>query len=75
MVARWITVRKLKLQVGGIWEYSPLETAMYEAGFEEMGGYDLKRQNKVTKYILTRPIMDLCEETVYIPGAWVTKRW
>ena len=42
----------------GIWEYPPLETAMEETGFEEMGTYALKRQNTVTQYIATRPIVD-----------------
>ena len=32
---------------------------MQEAGFDEMGEYVLKRQNKTTQYIVTRLIMDL----------------
>ena len=42
---------------------------MKEAGFKEMGEYFLKRHNTATQYILTRPILDLCEETVWISGA------
>ena len=74
-VARRITGRQPKRQVGGSWEYPPLEAAMQEAGFEEMGEYVLKRQNTVAQYIVTRPILDLCEETVRMPGTWVAKRW
>ena len=37
---------------------------MEEAGFEEVGAYVLKRQNTVAQYIATRPILDLCKETV-----------
>ena len=40
-----------------------------------MGEYVLKRQNTVTQYIFTRPIRDLCKETVGIPGSWFTKVW
>ena len=29
----------------------------------------------VAQYIATRPIMDLCKETVHMPGTWVAKRW
>ena len=43
---------------------------MQEAGFEEVGAYVLWRQ-----YIAMRPILDLCEETLQIPGMWVVKRW
>ena len=48
---------------------------MEEAVFEEVGEYFLKRQNTAAQYIATRPILDLCEETVRMPGAWVAKRW
>ena len=48
---------------------------MEEAGFEEMGAYFLKRQNTVAQYIATRPILDLCEETVRRTGAWVAIIW
>ena len=40
-----------------------------------MGSYVLKRQNMVAQYITTRPILDLCEETVLRSGAWVARRW
>ena len=29
----------------------------------------------VTKYIMKRPIMELCEEAVQRPGKWVAKWW
>ena len=58
----------------GSWYYPPLETVMQDEGFEDIGEYVLKRQNTVAQYIVTRPILDLCEETVRIPGAWVSKR-
>ena len=48
---------------------------MEETGFEDMGAYVLKRQNVVSQYIATRPIMYLCEETVWRSGVWVSMRW
>ena len=41
---------------------------MEEAGFEEIGAYILKSQKTFAQYIVTRPIMDLCERTVRRPG-------
>ena len=29
----------------------------------------------VAQYIATRPILDLCERSVWRPGAWVSRRW
>ena len=70
-----ITERQPTRQVYGSWEYLPLETVTEKAGFEEMEEYVLKRKNTVAQYIVTRPILDLCEEVVCMPGAWVAKRW
>ena len=46
---------------------------MHKAVFKEMGEYVLIMQNTVAQYIVTQPIMDLCEDTVHIPGTWVKK--
>ena len=54
-----ITGSKPKRNVDESWEYLPLETAMLEAEFEEMGEYVLKRQNTVAQYIVMQLIMDL----------------
>ena len=70
-----ITGRQSHRQVDGSWDYPPLETLMQEAGFEDMVEYVLKRKNKVSQYIATRPILDLCEETVRMPVTWVEKSW
>ena len=29
----------------------------------------------VAQYIVTRPILDLCERSDRRPGAWVSRRW
>ena len=42
-VARRITRRQPKKREDGGWDYPPTETAMEEAGFEEMGSYVMKR--------------------------------
>ena len=48
---------------------------MEGANFDEKGSYALKRLNTVAQYIARRPIMDLCDNTVQRPGAWVARRW
>ena len=47
---------------------------MEEAGFEEIGVYVTRRQNTFAQYIMTQPILDLCEKYVRRTGAWVYQR-
>ena len=63
------------MQGEGAWYYPPLESAMEYAGFEEIGVYIQKRQNTVAQYIVTQPIMNLCEKSVWNPVAWVSQKW
>ena len=48
---------------------------MEEAGFEEIRVYIMRRKNTVVQYIVTRPIMDLCERSVLRLRYWVSWRW
>ena len=48
---------------------------MKDVGFEEVEACVLRRHNTAAQYIVMRPILDLCEETVQITGMWVVKRW
>ena len=48
---------------------------MAESGFEEIWIYITRRQNTVAQYISTRPILDLCERSVWRLGARVSWRW
>ena len=48
---------------------------MREAGQEEVEEYITRRQNTVAQYIVTRPIMDLCEEALWRPGTLIYKQW
>ena len=74
-VAQRIT-RMQPIQRGeGRWEYPWLAAAMEEAGFEEIGVYITRRQNKFAQYIATRMILDLYERSVWRPGDWVSWRW
>ena len=50
-VAQRITRRQQRRQVDGRWEYSPLEEAMGEAGFEGISKSVTRRQNTVAQYI------------------------
>ena len=48
---------------------------MEEAGFEELGIYIQKRQNTFAQYIAMRPILDLCERSVWSPVPCIFRRW
>ena len=48
---------------------------MAEAGFEEIGTYVTRRQNKVAQYIATQQILELFELSVWRPGGWISWRW
>ena len=48
---------------------------MEEAGFEKIRVYILKRQNRISQYIATQPILYLGEQSVQRPGAWISWRW
>ena len=45
---------------------------MAEAGFKEIRFYVTMRHNMAVQYIATRPILDLCEQSVRRPGAWMS---
>ena len=57
------------------WDHPPLAAAMTEAGFEDIGTYVTRRQNTVAQYIVTRPILDLCDWYAWRTGVWVSQRW
>ena len=54
---------------------SLLETAMAETGLQEVETYGSHRQNTVTQFIATRPIMDLCLAEKLRTGSSSTNRW
>ena len=60
---------------GGIQKYPPLAAAMEEASFKDIGVYITRRQKTVAQYIAARQILDLCEQSVRRPGAWVSWPW
>ena len=59
----------------GSWEYPPLEETLREAGFEGIRKSVTRRQNTVAQYIVTRPILDLCDRSTRRPGERVPWRW
>ena len=48
---------------------------MKEAGFKDIRTSINNRQNTVTQYIATRPLLDLYEGTNQIGGVRVSSRW
>ena len=58
-----------------MWHYPSLEGAMREAGLTEIRKSIASRQNTVAQYILTRPLLDLCEGARAREGARVPMRW
>ena len=73
--ARSITGRQLRRGWDGKWYYPSLAGAMKEAGFAEIRKSITNRQNTVTQYISTRPILDLCGRTTQRGGVRVYRRW
>ena len=49
-----------KRRPDGTWVYPPIGVALATVVLEEIRVYIARRQNTVAKYIVTRPIMDLC---------------
>ena len=66
-----LTGWKLKRRLDWALEYPPPEEATDEAGIQEVETYVACHHNKVTQVIATRPIMDLCLEAEWTPGAMV----
>ena len=76
-VAQNLTGRQLRLRKGvkdRTWYYPSLAGAMKEVGIVRIRTSILRRQNTVAQFIVTRPILDLCEKTTRRPGAWVAWR-
>ena len=61
--ARRITGRQPRRGWEGKCYYPSLVGAMKEVGFTEIRKSITNRQNTVAQYIVTRPILDLCEQT------------
>ena len=62
-------------RVGQEMVYPSLEGAMKESVFKEIRTSITNRQNTVTQYIATRPLLDLSERTKQIGGARLSRRW
>ena len=73
--ARRITGRQARREKDVDWHYPSLEWAMQEAGLTDIRMSILKRQNTVAQYIVTRPLLDLCEGARAREGAQVPLRW
>ena len=73
--ARRLTGRQARREKDGEWHYPSLEGAMKEAGLTDIRTSILKRQNTVTQYIATRPLLDLCKGARAREGAKVPLRW
>ena len=74
-VARKIRGRQLRRRKGRSWFYPPLAGVMKEKGIVGIRTSILRRQNTVAQFIATRPILDLCKQATWQPGAQVSRRW
>ena len=72
---RWIIGRQPQRGWEGKWFYPSLEGAMKEVGFTDVRTSINRIQNTVAKYMATRPLVEICEETTQIGGARVVMRW
>ena len=73
--ARRLTGRQARRERDGEWYYPSLEVAMREAGLTDIRKSIQNRQNTVTQYIATRPLLDLCEGARARGGAKVPLGW
>ena len=74
-VARNLTGRQPRRGRDGRWSYPSLAGAIKEAGIVRIWTSILRRQITVAQFIVTRPILDLCEKAVRRTGARVTRQW
>ena len=74
-VARKITGRHLRQRKDRSCIYPPLAGIMKETGMVGIKISILRRQNTVAQFIATRPILDLCKQSTWRPGAQVYWRW
>ena len=72
-VARRLTGRMPRRRRDGKWLYLPLAGATKEAGIVRARTSVLRRQNMVAQFVVTRPILVLCEGTERQEGTWVPK--
>ena len=56
-----LTGKQPRRRTDGSWDYPPLAEALGEAGLEGISNLVTSRQNTVAQYILTLPILDLCD--------------
>ena len=73
--AHRLTGRQPRRRGYGRCVYPLLKESMKEAGFEGIRKSIARRQNTVTQYIATQPIMDLCEQATQRLGARVSQQW
>ena len=74
-VARNITGRQPRQRKDESWIYPPLAGIMKKAVMVGIRTSILRRQNTVARYIVTRPILDLCKQATRRQGARVSRRW
>ena len=74
-VAHRLTWRQPWRGQDGVCVYLPLEDSMVEVRLRGAKTYVSCRQNTVTQFIATRPIMDLCLAAEWMPGSRVAKQW
>ena len=73
-VARRLTWRQTRRRGDGSWEYPPLDEAMGEAGFDGIMMPITRRHNRVAQYIVTQPILYICERSTQWLGVRVSWR-
>ena len=64
-----------KLQQDGTWMYPPIGVVLVMVGLEDIGIYISCKQNTVTQYIATHPIMDLCLVSDRKPRMHLSRQW
>ena len=65
-VARYLTGRHIRQNEDGTWVHPPTADVLEEAGLETIDEYIKRRRDTVRRFVMFRPIYDICRRSIAI---------
>ena len=65
-VARYLTGRHIRQNKDGTWVHPPTADVLEEAGLETIDEYIKRRRDTVRRFVMFRPIYDICRRSIAI---------